>query len=128
MLVQRRTLKDRSAHARGTGHGHAILQRHQDGGRYRDSSGQAGLAPGFAVPVFIGSIAQSSDLLRGLSVREQMHDFELGIIPLSGILYFVSLTVVMLYLNLVMIRKRHWSSGQQTSMGAQYFARAIYRA
>ena len=40
-----------------------------------------------AVPVFIGSIAQSSDLLRGLSVREQMHDFELGIIPLSGILY-----------------------------------------
>ena len=24
----------------------------------------------------------------------------------------------MLYLNLVMIRKRHWSSGQQTSMGA----------
>ena len=78
-----------------------------------------------AVPVFIGSIAQSSDLLRGLSVREQMHDFELGIIPLSGILYFVSLTVVMLYLNLVMIRKRHWSSGQQTSMGAQYFARAV---
>src|SRR5580704_335625 len=78
-----------------------------------------------AVPVFIGSIAQSNDLLRGLSVREQMHDFELGIIPLSGILYFVSLTVVMLYLNLVMIRKRHWSSGQQTSMGAQYFARAV---
>ncbi len=78
-----------------------------------------------AVPVFIGSIVPSSDLLRGLSVREQLHDFELGIIPLAGILYFVSLTVVMLYLNLVMIRRRHWASGQQTSMGAQYLARAI---
>jgi ABC-2 type transport system permease protein len=78
-----------------------------------------------AIPVFIGSIGSSSDLLRGLSIREQLHDFELGIVPLSGILYFVSLTVLMLYLNLVMIRRRHWSTGQQTSMGAQYVARAV---
>jgi ABC-2 type transport system permease protein len=78
-----------------------------------------------AVPVFIGSIAPSSDLLRSLSIREQLHDFELGIIPLSGVLYFVSFTVLMLYLNLVMIRRRHWSTGQQTSMGAQYAARAL---
>ncbi len=78
-----------------------------------------------AIPVFIGSIIPSSDLLRGLSVREQLHDFELGIVPLSGVLYFVSFTVLMLYLNLVMIRRRHWSTGQQTSMGAQYVARAL---
>jgi ABC-2 type transport system permease protein len=77
-----------------------------------------------AIPVFIGSIA-SSDLLKSLSIREQLHDFELGIIPLSGIFYFVSLTVFMLYLNLVMIRRRHWSTGQQTSMGFQYVVRAI---
>jgi ABC-2 type transport system permease protein len=78
-----------------------------------------------AIPVFIGAVAPSSDLLRNLSVREQLHDFELGLVPLSGILYFVSLTVFMLYLNLVMIRKRHWSTGQQTSMGFQYVVRAI---
>jgi len=78
-----------------------------------------------AVPVFIGSIVPGSDLLRSLSIREQLHDFELGIIPLSGVLYFVSFTVFMLYLNLVMIRRRHWSTGQQTSMGAQYVARAV---
>jgi len=78
-----------------------------------------------AVPVFVGTIAPSSDLLRNLSVREQLHDFELGLIPLSGILYFVSLTVFMLYLNLVMIRRRHWSTGQQTSMGFQYVVRAV---
>src|SRR3984957_13879886 len=78
-----------------------------------------------AVPVFIGEIAPSNDLLRNLSVREQLHDFELGLGPLSGILYFLSLTVFMLYINLVMIRKRHWSTGQQTSMGFQYVVRAI---
>jgi len=78
-----------------------------------------------AVPVFIGAIAPSNDLLRNLSVREQLHDFELGMIPLSGILYFTSLTVFLLYLNLVMIRRRHWSTGQKTSMGFQYFVRAI---
>jgi ABC-2 type transport system permease protein len=78
-----------------------------------------------AVPVFIGTIAPGSDLLRSLSVREQLHDFELGIIPLSGVFYFVAFTVFMLYLNLVMIRRRHWSTGQQTAMGAQYVARAI---
>jgi ABC-2 type transport system permease protein len=78
-----------------------------------------------AVPVFIGSIAPSSDLLRNLSVREQLHDFELGMIPISGIFYFVSLTVFMLYLNLVMVRRRHWSTGQQTSMGFQYVVRAL---
>src|SRR5580658_9658763 len=78
-----------------------------------------------AVPVFIGSIAPSSDLLRNLSVREQLHDFELGLIPLSGILYFVTLTVFMLYLNLVMVRRRHWSTGQRTSMGFQYVVRAV---
>ncbi len=77
-----------------------------------------------AVPVFIGSIVPGNDLLRSLSIREQLHDFELGIIPLSGVLYFVSFTVFMLYLNLVMIRRRHWATGQQTSMGAQYVARA----
>ena len=79
----------------------------------------------FAVPVFIGSIAPSNDFLRNLSVREQLHDFELGMIPLSGILYFVSLTVFMLYLNLVMVRRRHWSTGQRTSMEFQYVVRAI---
>ncbi len=36
-----------------------------------------------------------------------------------------SLTVLMLYLNLVMIRRRHWSTGQQTSMGLQYVVRAL---
>ena len=60
-----------------------------------------------------------------MSVRGELHDFELGLVPLGGILYFVSLTVFMLYLNLVMIRRRHWSTGQQTSMELQYVVRGL---
>ena len=60
-----------------------------------------------------------------MSVRGELRNFELGLVPLGGILYFVSLTVFMLYLNLVMIRRRHWSTGQQTSMELQYVVRGL---
>src|SRR5262249_34894054 len=62
---------------------------------------------------------------QGLSVSEQFRDFTLGMIPLGGLLYFISLTVVMLYLNLVFISRRHWSGGPQgTPMWAHYLIRA----
>ena len=86
-----------------------------------------------SVPVFIDRLAPLaysvspalSRLLQGLSVREQMRDFTLGMIPVVGLLYFVSLTVLMLYLNLVFISRRHWSGGpQQTPMWAHYLVRA----
>lgn len=79
-----------------------------------------------AVPVFIGEIWPSSDLLRGLSLREQFRDFGMGMVPLGGLLYFISLAVFMLYVNYVLIRRRHWASGRQSAkMGLQFFARAI---
>lgn len=78
-----------------------------------------------AIPVFIGYLAPLVDSIRVLSISEQLRDFELGMIPFSGVLYFVSFTCFMLYLNLIFIRRRHWSSGQQTNMGAQFFVRAI---
>jgi ABC-2 type transport system permease protein len=77
-----------------------------------------------AIPVFIDKLAPASRLLQGLSVSEQFRDFGLGMIPLGGLLYFVSLTGVMLYLNLVLISRRHWSGGpQQTPMGLHYLVR-----
>ena len=55
-----------------------------------------------------------------------MRDFSLGMISLGSLLYFVSLTVVMLYLNLVFISRRHWSGGpQQTPMWVHYVVRAV---
>lgn len=64
-----------------------------------------------AVPVFIDKLAPGSQFMQGLSVSEQFRDFGLGMIPLGGLLYFVSLTVLMLYINLVLISRRHWLGG-----------------
>ena len=78
------------------------------------------------IPVFIGLAAPHNDFIQDLSLSQQLQDFGMGIIPLSGILYFVSLTVLFLYLNLVCISKRHWSTGRQDSnLGVQYGVRTL---
>lgn len=77
-----------------------------------------------AIPVFVDKLAPASRLLQGLSVSEQFRDFGLGMIPLGGLLYFLSLTGLMLYLNLVLISRRHWSGGpHRAPMGLHYLAR-----
>jgi ABC-2 type transport system permease protein len=77
------------------------------------------------VPAFVDKVVPVSRLFQGLSVGEQFRDFSLGMIPLGGIFYFVSLTVLFLYLNLVFISRRHWSGGpHQTPMWAHYLIRA----
>ena len=53
-----------------------------------------------------------------------LSDFTIGLIPLVNVAYFVALTVFMLYLNLIVISKRHWSRGQQVSIGGQFLIRA----
>jgi ABC-2 type transport system permease protein len=76
------------------------------------------------VPQFVDRIIPMSRLLQGMSVGEQFRDFSLGMIPLGGLLYFVSLAVLFLYLNLVFISRRHWSGGpHQTPMWAHYLVR-----
>src|SRR5262245_57835721 len=79
-----------------------------------------------AGPVFIDKRAPANRLLQGLSVSEQFRDFGLGMIPMGGLLYFLSLTGVMLYLNLVLISRRHWSGGpHRAPMGLHYLARVL---
>jgi len=78
-----------------------------------------------AVPFSIGEF-DASEFLRDLSVTEQFRDFGLGMIPLSSLLYFGSLTALMLYLNMILISRRHWSSGRQgSSMGIQFLVRGV---
>lgn len=84
-----------------------------------------------AVPVFLSPAADYlsrfgsgvGDVARSLAVSEQLRGFTEGLIPFTGILYFVSLAAFLLYLNYVVITKRHWSGGRQAKMGTQYLVR-----
>ena len=79
------------------------------------------------IPVFIGQLGGLlgfRELFEDLSLREQFRDFSMGIIPLSGVAYFVCFTLFMLFVNSIMIGKRHWRSSQRSSTALQFVIRA----
>ena len=65
------------------------------------------------------------DLAQSLSLKEQLLEFTQGTIPVSGLMYFVLFTLFMLYLNLVVIRKRHWAADQSRGMKMHYIIRTL---
>ncbi len=78
------------------------------------------------LPEFITNYFREHSLFQGMSLTEQLRDFNLGMIPLSGLIYFVSLCVFMLYLNLVMAARRHWAGGTKgAQMGWQFAVRTL---
>jgi ABC-2 type transport system permease protein len=50
-------------------------------------------------------------LIESLSVPAQFDDFGNGVITLAGVLYFVSLAALMLYVNVLLLGRRHWAGG-----------------
>jgi ABC-2 type transport system permease protein len=48
------------------------------------------------------------DFLAPLGVFEYFEDFAKGVISLGGVLYFVSVTAVLLYVNVLLLGRRHW--------------------
>ncbi|HWB09104.1 MAG TPA: Gldg family protein [Pirellulales bacterium] len=59
------------------------------------------------------------------SLEEQFRDFGRGVVSLSGVSYFLLTIVVMLYLSMVLIGRRHWQGGKDgTSLGPHYLLRA----
>lgn len=79
-----------------------------------------------AIPVFIGKLSVAHPIFASLSLPEQMKEYSLGLIPLTSLVYFVSLTAFLLYINEVFISKRHWSGGKDGStMWVQYVVRSV---
>lgn len=96
-----------------------------------------------AIPIFIGYLASSrpaiedptfvdraTDLINGfcreLSLGERLNEFSIGVVPLSGLVYFLSLIGFSLYLNAVFISKRHWVSGQEgLPVGGHFAVRVV---
>jgi ABC-2 type transport system permease protein len=56
------------------------------------------------------NLAQS---IRRWSALEQFHDFQRGVLSLGGMVYFVMIAVVMLYLSMILIGQRHWQAREQ---------------
>lgn len=73
-----------------------------------------------AIPVFLGLLGSplGGGLRRqfeDLSVPAQFHDFGTGVVPLAGVFYFVSLAAALLYVNMVLLGRRHWAGGQAST-------------
>jgi len=76
-----------------------------------------------AVPVLIGYFFGGYTWLKQWSVPWHLKEFTLGLIPLEGVVYFATIVVLFLYLNLVVITRRHWSRGQQFSLAGHFVVR-----
>jgi ABC-2 type transport system permease protein len=80
----------------------------------------------FGVADWIIKNPQLAQSLKRWSAFEQFRDFQRGVISLSGITYFVMIAVVMLYISMVLIGRRHWGGREeQQKMWLHYLARAL---
>ncbi len=80
----------------------------------------------FGVADWIVKDPRAAQLISRWSADAQLADFERGVVSLSGVTYFLSITIVMLYVCMVLIGKRHWGTGEDgDSRWGHYFARAM---
>ena len=84
-----------------------------------------------AIPVFAGLIAQAfgptvRHSIEEISIPSQFREFGAGEIPASGVFYFVSAAAAMLYLNMILIGRRHWAGGERSrSLAGHSLARVV---
>jgi ABC-2 type transport system permease protein len=86
----------------------------------------------FNLPLALAGVAEwiiksptLSQEVRRWSALEQFRDFERGVISLGGVVYFVGLAAVMLYLCMVLIGRRHWQArDEKGSLLGHYLVRA----
>ena len=76
-----------------------------------------------AAPVLIGQYFRGAIWLERIGISWNLEDFTSGLIPLANVVYFFSIIVLMVYLNLVVISKRHWRTSESGSLAGHYFLR-----
>jgi ABC-2 type transport system permease protein len=60
------------------------------------------------------------------SISRQLADFASGVLSLAGAAYFLAILVVMLYVSMVLIGRRHWFSGEgRSEMVCHYAVRTV---
>ncbi|MCI0363478.1 MAG: Gldg family protein, partial [Phycisphaerales bacterium] len=60
------------------------------------------------------------------SIAAQFEDFGRGLVTFSGVVFFLSIIVVSLYLSMALIGRRHWSGGAYApAMAGHYTVRAL---
>ena len=52
-----------------------------------------------------------AQFVKGASITEQFRDFGRGVLSLSGLVFFLSIILLNLYLSMVLIGRRHWVGG-----------------
>jgi len=80
----------------------------------------------FAVKADVIFPAGPARAIKNCSMGQKLADFDRGVISLSGVAYFLLIVVVMLYLSMVLIGRRHWLTGKQRAeMSAHYLVRTL---
>ncbi|WP_435015443.1 Gldg family protein [Tundrisphaera sp. TA3] len=72
-----------------------------------------------AIPVFAGLVGlpfgpSVRTGIEDLSIPSQFRDFGEGKIPASGLFYFLSMAAAMLFLNMILLGRRHWAGGERS--------------
>ena len=78
-----------------------------------------------SIPVFVGVLSPENQFLQGLSVGWQLREFGEGTVGLSNVLYFVFLKKIGLFLNYIVITRRHWSSGEEGGLYALFAVQVV---
>lgn len=81
-----------------------------------------------SIPVFaerVGSFISLGPWFAPFGLDEQLRSFSIGMMSLSSFWYLSSLTIVSLYLNYIMMTKRHWGAYRGQAMPAQYSLRSL---
>ncbi|MCE5269248.1 MAG: Gldg family protein [Planctomycetaceae bacterium] len=80
-----------------------------------------------AADAIFGALGRQGVLaIKTWSISQQFADFGRGVLSLAGLVYFVMIVVVMLYLSMILIGRRHWYSGaRRWALAGHYTTRTL---